>query len=293
MIRGRLTAINGKAVDPESYTDDRARRLAQREFNLSQAAEMQPDNRLVQGNWWNGTETELLFSVEEGIAESLGIKMNDELTYEIAGQIITGKVASLRWVEWDSFHVNFFVVANPSALDTLPATHITSFYLAPEHKPLLTELVRTWPSITVFDVDAILTQVRNIMDQVTGAIEFVFAFTLLAGLIVLAAALQTTHDHRMRESALLFALGTGQRQIIMSLLAEFSCLGLIAGVLAAFTATAVEMLLAEFVFKMDIVINPWLWLIAPAVCTLIIVTAGLVGTRRVHTSPPLLTLRQN
>ncbi len=292
MIRGRLIKINNNHVKPEEYNDDRAQRLARREFNLSQSAIMQADNRLTQGNWWSGDEQEVLFSVEEGIAETLGIKLHDQLTYDIGGITLTGTVSNLRWVEWDSFNVNFFVIANPGTLNRFPNTYITSFHLDNNQKPLLTEIVRNWPNITIIDVDAILGEVRKIMDQVTGAIEFVFIFTLLAGIVVLAAALQTTHDQRMQESALLFALGAGRQQIIQSLLAEFLCLGLIAGILAAFAATLVEMLMAEFVFKMDIVINPWLWIIAPAICTLIIIVTGLAGTRRVYNSPPLLTLRQ-
>src|SRR3990172_10925915 len=293
MIRGRLTTINDQMVNPESYNDDRAQRLASREFNLSQTLTMPADNRLVQGQWWKEDETEALFSVEEGIAETLGIKLNDKLTYSIAGQAVSGRVSNLRWVEWDSFNVNFFVISNPGTFENHPATYITSFYLPLEDRQLLSHLVRTFPSVTVFDLDSILTEVRKIMDQVTRAIEFVFIFTLLAGLIVLAAALQTTHDERIRESAVLFALGANRRQITTSLLAEFICIGLIAGILAAFTATIAEIILAEFVFKMDIVINPWLWVVGPAACILIIVFAGLLGTRRVLSSPPLITLRQN
>ncbi len=293
MIRGRLIAINEQMVDPDSYADDRAQRLASREFNLSRARTMPSDNRLAQGAWWDENETEAVFSVEEGIAETLGIKLNDKLTYQIAGQEISGRVVNLRWVEWDSFNVNFFVIANPGTLDNQPATYITSFYLPAENRNLLGDLVRTFPSITIFDMDSILTQVRRIMDQVTRAIEFVFIFTLLAGIIVLAAALQTTHDERIRESAVLFALGASRRQITISLLAEFMSIGLVAGFLAALTATVAEIILAEFVFKMDIVINPWLWVVGPAACILIIVVAGLLGTRRVLSSPPLITLRQN
>lgn len=292
MIRGRLIKINDHVVDPDEYPDDRAQRLARREFNLSQSSVMQADNRIVKGSWWQGDESTTLFSVEEGIAEALGIKLHDHLTYDIGGIKLTGTVSNIRWVDWDSFHVNFFVIANPGTLDNFPNTHITSFHFDVNQKPLLADIVHNWPNITVIDVDAILTEVRQIMDQVTNAIEFVFLFTLFSGMVVLVAALQTTHDQRIQESALLFALGAGRSQIKQSLLAEFLCLGLIAGVLAAFMATLVEMLMAEYVFKMDIVINPWLWIIAPVVCTLIIIITGLAGTRRVYNSPPLLTLRQ-
>ena len=161
-----------------------------------------------------------------------------------------------RWVDWDTFNVNFFVVANPGTLDGHPTTYITSFYLPPENRQLLSKLIRNWPSITVFDVDAILRQVRQIMQQVVRAVEFISGFTLLAGIIVLLAALQTTHDERRYETALLTTLGARACHILAGLLAEFAVLGLIAGLIAALNATMAEILLAEFVFKIDISVNP-------------------------------------
>lgn len=292
MVRGRLTAINARPNKAKDYTDERSQRLATREFNLSWADTMQVDNRLVQGEWWDGTETGTLFSVEEGIAERLGIRTGDSLTYYIAGKTITGEVVNLREVEWDSFNVNFFVVANATALTEFPATYITSFYLPDENRPVLSELVKTFPSVTVFDVAAVLKQVRIIMDQVIKTIEFVFTFTLLAGIIVLIAAIQTTHDERIRESALLFTLGASSRQVRAGLVTEFACLGLIAGFLAALAASIAGALLAHFVFQMDITVHPLLWIVAPIVCTVLIVAAGLLGTRQVMHTPPLQSLRQ-
>lgn len=291
MIRGRLTAINDKPVKGSDYREQRAQRLATREFNLSWAANMQEGNRLVQGEWWQAGETGISFSVEEGIAQTLGIGLHDTLSYSIGSQSITGKVKNIRAVEWDSFNVNFFVIANPGSMDNLPSTYITSFHLPTDKRPLLMELISQFPSVTVFDIDALITQVRIIMNQVIRTVEFVFGFTLLAGLVVLLAALQTTHDERTQESALLSALGANRRQILSSLTAEFICIGLIAGILAAFAATSVELMLAKFVFNMEIVINPWVWLVAPLVCTVVIVLAGLAGTRRVLRTAPIVVLR--
>lgn len=292
MIRGRLVAINDKVVSSDDYTDQRAQRLVNREFNLSIAENMQADNKLEAGSWWTESETEAVFSVEEGIAETLGITLDDSLTYSIGGLEVSGRVTNLRWVEWDSFRVNFFVIANPGTLDNYPATFITSFFLPTDNRYLLNELIKTFPSITIFDIDALLSQVRIIMEQVIKTVEFVFGFTLLAGILVMLAALQTTHDERCYESALLSSLGANRKQILASLTAEFITLGLIAGILAAFAASAVELLLAEFVLKIDVAINPWVWIIAPVVCTLVIVSSGLIGTRKVLNTPPMLVLRK-
>ncbi|MCG8378073.1 MAG: FtsX-like permease family protein, partial [Proteobacteria bacterium] len=293
MIRGRLTKINNNPVNLDDYNNPRAKRLAAREFNLSYAETMQEDNRLVSGTWWpNNISSKNYFSVEEGIAETLGIKQGDTLTYSIAGQEIQGKVINLRWVEWDSFNVNFFVVSNPEALINYPGTFISSFYMPDSKRSLLIYIVREFPSITIFDVDAILKQVRTIMDQVVKTVEFVFIFTLFTGLAVLFAALQATHDERSRESALMSALGANRKQILSGLIAEFVCLGLVTGLLSAMAASVIEIILAEFVFKIDIVVNPLIWIIAPISCCLLIVVTGLFGTREVLSSSPMTIIRK-
>jgi len=253
---------------------------------------MQEDNRLTSGSWWTQEQTnENFFSVEEGIAETLGIKQGDTLTYLIAGQELNGKVINLRWVEWDSFNVNFFVVTNPEALSSYPSTFISSFYLPEEKRSLLTDLVKHYQSITIFDIDAILIQIRKIMDQVVQTVEFVFGFTILTGLTVLFAALQGTHDERTQESALMRALGASRKQIVSGLVAEFLFLGLITGFLAAVSASIIELVLAEFVFKIDVAVNPLIWVIAPLTCCIVIVITGLFGTRKVLSSSPMAVLR--
>lgn len=293
MIRGRLTHINNRRLDPEAFNDPRARRLAAREFNLSYADQPQADNELISGRWWGAEAAHNpYFSVEEGIAETLGIKQGDRLRYSIGGQALTAEVLNLRRVEWDSFNVNFFVVANTEAMRGYPGAFISSFYLPGAERPLLIRLVRQFPSVTILDIDALLKQVRIIMDQVVRTVEFVFIFTLLTGLAVLFAALQTTHDERGHEAALMSALGARRRQILAGLTAEFVCLGLLTGLLSALAASAIALILAEFVFNIKAVINPVIWLVAPLSCCLIIVLAGLLGTRKALSSSPMTVLRR-
>ncbi len=291
MIRGRLVAINDQSIGADDYEDARAKRLVTREFNLSFAEELQGENRLESGRWWNENDTASLFSVEKELADTLGIKLNDTLTYNIAGEEIKGKVENLRWVEWDSFNVNFFVIANPGLINDYPATYITSFHLPADKRQILSQLLKDFPSVTIFDIDALLREVRAIMEQVVRTVEFVFLFTLMAGVVVLLAAIQTTHAERNYEAGLLSSIGASQKQIVASLSAEFFTLGMISGILAAFAATVIELALAEFVFKIDISINPWVWLIAPIVCTVIIVAGGLLGTRSALREPPMKVLR--
>jgi len=292
MIQARLATINGKPVNPEGFDNDRSRRMADRNYNLTWASKLPKSNRLVSGKWWGERSNgQAEFSLEQDIARELGVALGDMLTFTVTGREVTGKITSIRFIDWDSFDVNFFVVANPGSLDGFPGTWVTSLYLPPEQRPLMIDLVRTFPSVTVIDVDAILDQVRGIMNQVIRTVEFVFGFTLLAGLVVLLAALQTTHDERIYESALLSSLGANRRQILSSLVAEFLCLGLAAGILAAFAASIIEVVLTEAVFRMDVVINPWVWIIAPLTCVTLIVLAGLAGTRKVLNTPPIVVLR--
>ena len=223
MIRARLTAINGRAVDPDAYPDGEGRRWARRGYNLTWSDELPAANTVTGGAWWSGAGPHPpQFSLDEEIPAELGVEVGDTLTFLVAGREISGRISNTRRIDWDSFNVNFFVVANPGALEGVPASYITSFYLPDGRRDVLVELVRKFPSVTVFDVDALMTEVRRIMDQVIRTVEFVFVFTLLAGFIVLAAALQTTHDERAYESALLTTLGAGKRQVLASLAAEFT-----------------------------------------------------------------------
>ncbi|SCZ51803.1 ABC transporter permease [Thiohalomonas denitrificans] len=295
MIKGRLSAINGEPVVPEEYENPRAQRLSEREFNLSSARQLAPDNRIVAGQWWGsppGSEAPGQWSVEEGIAETLGIEQGDRLRFRIAGKPVEGTVTSLRSVDWDSFRVNFFVIGTPALLKGEPASFITSFFVPETDKAALAELVRRFPNVTVVDVDAIMSRVRAIIDRVSLAVEFVFMFTLAAGVVVLLAAIQATRDERLRESALMRTLGASRRQVRGALIAEFLALGLLSGALAALSATLLGYLLASQVFHFPYQPGPGVWVAGLAGGTFGVSLAGLWATRRVLSVPPLRILRR-
>ncbi len=292
MVRGRLQAINGRAVGPDDYQEARAKRLVEREFNLSWADRLQADNRILAGRWWSAVDHgQGVASVEQGLAETLGIALGDTLRFQVAGQVLDAQVVSLRRVEWDSFRVNFFVVFPPGVLEPYPATWITSFHLPPERKPLLAELVRQHPSVTVLDVEALMAKVREIMDRVIAAVEYVFLFTLAAGLVVLYAAIQATQDERRFESAVLRTLGARRAVVRESLLAEFVTLGLLAGVLAAAAATVLSVVLAVQVFDFPYRWNGWIWLMGAGAGVVGVGLAGWIGARSALNQPPWRGLR--
>lgn len=293
MVRGRLIKINGKDVSPEDYSDDpHAERHIRREFNLSWASKQSLDNQIVQGKWWNADTSEAVMSIEAGIAKTIGVKLGDELTYDIAGSPFSARITSLRKVEWDSFRVNFFVVVPPGLLDSYPASYITSFYVPPAEIAMMHELVRTFPNILVVDVAIVINQVQQMIKQVSQAIEFVFVFTVLAGFSVLYAAIASTQDERIYEAAIFRALGARREQLSRAWAAEFAILGGLAGLFASAGASALGYVIGKHVLHLDYTFNPWIWLIGTSIGVIGVLIAGLLGTRSALSSPPLLTLRK-
>jgi len=224
--------------------------------------------------------------------QTLGIRLGDILSYDVAGTAFDARVANLRKVEWDSFKVNFFVIASPGLLERFPASFITAFHLPQARAGVMHELVRAYPNVLVVDITAIMEQVKRTMDQVTRAVEFVFLFTLAAGVVVLYAAIIASQDERLKEAAILRTLGGRRRQLLAAQAAEFLSLGAMAGLFAATGATALGWVLAEFVLKLPYVFNPWVWPLGIGAGALGVALAGLLGTRRVLDHPPLAALRR-
>jgi putative ABC transport system permease protein len=292
MVRGRLTAINDKKISSADYPEDRAKRLIEREFNLSWADLPQEDNQIIAGTWWpQSGPVEPQFSVEQRLAETLGIRLGDQLAYDIAGATLRGRVTSLRNVNWDSFRVNFFVIAPPGVLENQPTSYVTSFHLVAQDEPIINDLVKTFPNFLVIDVEAILRQVQKIIDQVVQAVEFVFLFSLVAGLIVLYAAIVATQDGRLFEAGVLRTLGANGKQVLLAQLTEFAAIGALAGLLAAVAASVLGFVLAERVLNIPYLFNPWLWLLGIFGGTFGVPLAALPQVRTVLLHPPLQTLR--
>jgi putative ABC transport system permease protein len=292
MVRGRLTEIAGRPVSAADYEDERARRLIEREFNLSWAERMRSDNRLTAGAWWTGPRPGAQYSVEQGLAESLGIKLGDTLTFDIAGTPVAARVTSLRKVDWDTFNVNFFVIAPPGMLEMHPASYVTSFYLPPGNATLLASLVREFPNVLLVDVAQVMAQVQAMMEQVARAVQFIFMFTLLAGLTVLYAAIASTQDERVYQATIMRTLGASRRQLRRAILAEFAVLGLLAGVLAAAGASALAYVVATRLLNLPFTFSAPVWIIGAVAGAAGIALAGYAGTRRVLDAPPLKAMRE-
>ena len=292
MVRGRLEAVNGAAIRGANYADERTKRLVEREFNLSYANSARPDNVITVGRWWNNEPSGAPeFSVEEWIANELKIKVGDRLTFNIVGTAVSARVSNIRKVDWDSFKVNFYVIARPGVLETMPTSFVTSFFLPNDQEKILNDLVRTFPNLSVIDVAAIMTRFRVMTEQVAKAVQFVFLFTVLAGLIVLYAAIGTTLDERIFESAIMRTVGASRRHLITAQVAEFSALGCAAGLLGGIGACGLAFALSEYVLHLPYAFNPWIVLLGMVAGTLGVTIAAMLGMRGILDRPPLDVIR--
>lgn len=291
MVRGRLIAVNDKPVGPDSFDEPRAKRLVDREFNLSYDDDLPSSNRVETGRWLNPDKLEV--SLESGLAKSLNLALGDTVTFDVAGQPVTVTVTGTRRVDWDTMRVNFFAILSPKALSNMPQSWITSFYLPPDKIAVLPALVHEFPNLTVFDVGAILQQLQTVLNEVGRAVQLLFVFTLAAGVLVLAAALTATRDERVREAAVLRALGATRRQLARAQRFELLAVGGLAGLLAAAGATAIAWVLSTQVFDFAITLHLWPWLAGTAAGMLGAWAGGALALRGVLRTPPLVTLRES
>ncbi len=289
MIRGRLVAINGRAVVPEDFQGDRAQRLVDREFNLSHSAQAPAYNPIVGGRW---TDNEAgAISIEEGLAETLGLHLGDRLTFDVAGMPIESTITSLRKVDWGSMHVNFFAMYPVAEMPGVPTTYISA-YRAPSTPGFDNTLVRQYPNITNVDMSSTIAQVQRVLDQVLRAVEFLFAFTLAAGLVVLFAALTATRSEREREFAILRAVGAQSSLLRQVQRAELAGVGVLAGFLASVVAVIVGWALARYAFEFQWNAAPWVPLAGAVAGAVLALAAGWWGLRGVLRTPVVQTLRQ-
>ena len=291
LVRARMTAINGENVDQITFEDPQGERWAKRESNLSFSDKIQTGNKLTEGQWWQPGTDKHEVSVEVDFGRELGVKMGDELSFDIAGEPVSAVVTSFRTVEWDTFRPNFFMVFSAAALEGYPASYITALYAGDEDDKKLIELMRQFPSVTVIDLDASLAQVRDVMDNASLAVQAVFLFTLFAGLAVLWAAVQSSLDERSFESAILRTLGASRRRVLSGVTVEFVAIGLLAGLLASTGASLAAWHLAVNVFELQYHFSPALWLAGPLLGMMFVGISGLIATWGVVTHSPVAVLK--
>lgn len=296
VVRGRLTAINGqavqKAVTKEDAGEGRDESL-NRELNLTWSDTLPASNKLTEGRWWVPDDAgSPAVSIEKRLAERLQIRLGDTLTFTLAEGSVTATVHSLREVDWDSFQPNFYMVFPPGVIDRFPASWMTSFHVADESRPVLNEVVRAFPTVILIDIASVMTEVKRMLDQVSQAVEAVLLFVLLAGLLVITAHVNASLDARRFESALMRVFGASTRELQWRLVTEFILIGALSGVLAALMTESLAAVIYWRVMEIDPVFHPALWWQAPLAGATLVSMAGLAGARRVWATSPMLTLRQ-
>jgi len=288
MVRGRVVSVNGKPVSEADFTEERARRLVEREFNLSYMDAMPAHNTLSAGRWTSDG-----LSVEEGIAQRLGWKLGDELAFNVGGEVFRAPITSLRRLRWDSMKVNFFVIAPPALLGKFPTSYISAFRAPPGREAALNQLAAQFPNLTLVDVGAALKQAQDVADQLIGAVQFIFLFALGAGLLVLYSALVATEDERRREAAVMRVYGASRAQVAGAQRVEFLAMGLTAGVLATLGATIIGQLLARRVFELDLPPSLALLVAGPLAGLALLSLNAWLSSRKVLRASPALTLRES
>ncbi|MEX2961486.1 ABC transporter permease [Microbulbifer sp. TYP-18] len=288
MVRGRLIAINGETVKDRREQDGALRR----ELNLSWTDKLAPDNRIVNGQWWDQAQVDEGVSVEVELAARLNLQLGDRLRFSIGGLELEAPVTSLRSLDWNSMRPNFFMLFAPGSLEGFPATYITSFYLPPEQKLLVNDLVRAFPSVSVIELDKIIERIRDTINQVSLAIESVMVLMLVAGVLVLVAGVRASIAERLQEAAIIRTLGGRRRLLLQSLVLEFGLLGCAAGLLAAIGAETTLAVLSRHVFDLPFTPHPLLWLLGPLSGALLVGAAGTLACRSSVSQPPLRVLRQ-
>ena len=291
-VRGRLVAVNGQPMRDRMPTTVRGRGFAEREQNLSWSGAVPIDNAIVAGSWWDPLRPVApSVSVAEEFQRELGLALGDTLTFDVAGEPVAVTLTSIRHVRWDGFRPNFFLLFSPGVLSAVTGTYMTSVHLDHHERALVGELVRAFPSVTIFDVEQLLEQIREVTDRAALAIELVFAFTLVAGVLVLLAVIRVTRDERSYESALLRTLGASRWMVLKGVAAEFIAIGVLAGVLGTSGAALAGWWLATQLFHLPYSFNPWLWTVGIVGGALLVGGAGVWSMRSVVNAPPISVLR--
>ncbi len=295
IVRGRLVAINDKtvqgAVSKENEKENDRDESLNRELSLTWRDAQPPDAQMVEGKWWTaGTQGQV--SVESKLAERLGIKMGDRLHFTMAEGDAVATVTSLREVDWDTFQPNFYFIFSPDVLQDFPASYLGSFRVPTEQGPLLSTLVRQFPTMVLIDIDGVMAEVKKLLDQVSRAVEAILLFVLGGAMLVIWSQIQAGLDARKLEAALLRVTGISRRELQQRLFLEFACMGALAGLLAAALNEAIAAVVYWQVLEMTPVLHPLLWWQAPLAGALVVLAAGLPGMRATWAASPLLVLRR-
>jgi putative ABC transport system permease protein len=291
LVRARMAQINGVDVDKISFSHPRGSHSATHTFNITYADALPVQNKIVAGYWLSENRDPAQFSVEEGLAERLGLKLGDQLTMTVGSKTLQASVTSIRSVLWENFKPNFFLIANSELIAEMPQTWLLSALIRDQHKADLKQLLQRYPSITLLDISELMARVQAIVDKATVALQFFFLFALASATIVLLAAIQTGRHEREVESSLLRALGAHTSQLYRVHVLEFTLMGALIGFFAAAIASMAGWAVSVYFFDIEYHFSASLWGYSLVSACLVLTLAGTLVSRRVYNISPMKILR--
>jgi len=315
MVRGRLVAINGELITPERMRQSEG---LSREVNLTQTDVLPLENEIVEGTWWGKGETGVPeFSMEQEVANDIGVEVGDEIEFSIGGLPIKARLSSIRSLNWQSMTPNFYIIFNPGTLDRFSSNWVTSVIesdaagslqkakaitdiensveaqsVVLPQAPFINAMVKQFPTAIVIQISDIFDRVKLIISRVTQGLEMILLLVLACGALVLFAAIGVSFDERLRENAILRTLGSSKKVVMGALAVEYAALGLIAGLIASIGAEIILYVVQTTLFNMQANWHPGLWVLGLGSGTLLVTTLGLLRSREIITVPPLQSLRQ-
>jgi putative ABC transport system permease protein len=291
IVRGRLTQINQTPVQQIAVKGSQGDNATHRELSLTWSRELPEENTIAAGEWWNRNAPGLV-SVEQKLADSLGIKIGDRLTFSSGGRQFEATVTSFRTLRWESMKPNFYMIFSPGTLEAFPYTLMTSFYLPAANQTALNALAKEFPGMSILEVERILRQLQTLFTQLTEAVNYLFYLALSAALTVLLASVYSTLDQRIHESALLRTFGASRGFLRKMQSIEFFCLGAISGVIGVLIAESLNFALYRQVMHIPFQLHRNLWFTVPLISAVLVLASGLWGLRRIVSRPPLRSLRE-
>lgn len=291
LVRARLTHINDLSVEDTEFIDPRAEHLTKRTFNVSYADRLPDDNEVISGQWMDADSDTPEWSMESGLAGTLGLELGDRLAFDVAGEVIEAPITSIRTVLWENFKPNFYLMSNRRLLENQPQTWLLGALITGDKKGELKQLIQTFPSVTLLDITELMSRIRAIVSRATSALEFFFFFAMASAFIVLMAAIQTGRREREQESSLLRALSANVWQLYKVHVFEFTLMGVLIGFFAALFASIAGWIISVQFFNIEYHFSPSIWLYGILSATLVLTTVGTLVSRKVYHVSPMKTLR--
>lgn len=294
-VRGRIAFVNGKPFDYQQREVRQQQGIIGREFALTYRENLDENESIISGDWWSGDPDEIPeVSVEEGMADTLGVEPGDSISFNVSGRTLTARIENIRRIDFRNTRTAFVFVFRPGALDKAPQTFAASVLKhtpATERQRLQREILDRFPNVQIFDVADIIATVQRLINNFVLAISFVGSFVMLSGILILMGSIALTKSQRIYENAILKTLGANRRTLTGILFSEYILLGALAGTIGAVFAVALSFVVSRYLMDIDWEFQPWIPITGIAATIVVVMSVGVIGSFDVLFRKPLSTLR--